>query len=441
MQGHLAALFCAISIGIVLSQEYIAVTKDANGVWWWTQNGKNFLSLGVNHVNNGGMDDGVGGRERSECHPTYPLCGDTLSFGPKLGFAPYYNTTMARWGSESNWAKSAAERLRSWGFNTVSGWSATIAEQQGLYYAHLLDIITTWQQHVNLPDLWSQETLNQVDQIAKAECAPRATDKNLIGYQTDNELYWEAAFLQIYLKYNSSSGGFARVIQFLTEKYKDIATLNRAWNITAVSFQDVANHLSDRNLNQNAFKADQDDFQLVVATQYFKITTAAIKKYDQNHLILGARFSGLPANVIKALIPYVDVIDQHGYDDLPPSSLASTHQLTGKPVYVGEFSFTAIDSNMPNSRGARAGNPFATQTQRAAAYIRYVTALLKQPYALGYHWWQWADEPSTGRWPDGEDSNYGVVSICDDPYQVLTEAMTTFNAQAQVLHASSGVNH
>eukprot|EP01121_Diplochlamys_sp_Union-15-3_P002159 TRINITY_DN11881_c0_g1_i1.p1 TRINITY_DN11881_c0_g1~~TRINITY_DN11881_c0_g1_i1.p1 ORF type:complete len:447 (-),score=80.03 TRINITY_DN11881_c0_g1_i1:101-1441(-) len=425
-------------LNYILCGPYVSITKDDKGVWWFTQNGNNFISIGVNHVNNGGPDDGVGGRESADCN--YPLCGDTLSFAPKLGFAPYFNSTMARWGSQENWAQNVVSRISSWNFNSIGGWSATIVEQAlkpGQYYAHLLDMATTWQKHMTLPDMFTQEILAQVDSIAKKECAPRANDTRLLGWQTDNELDWGSPFLMIYLQYPSSAPGLTRAIQFLQQKYPTIADLNKSWNINATSFNDVPRHLNDKSLNQNNFNNDQTDFLFVVASQYFKITTEAIKRYDPNHLILGARFAWLPDNVVRALIPYVDVIDQHGYDDYPPGNLEHLHQLSGKPIIVGEFSFTAIDSNLPNTRGARAGNPYATQNERANGFTRYVTALLKYPFALGYHWWQYADEPSSGRWPDGEDSNYGVVAIDDDPYQVLTTEMTKFNAQAQDLHRMS----
>lgn len=83
----------------------------------------------------------------------------------------------------------------------------------------------------------------------------------------------------------------------------------------------------------------------------------------------------------------------------------------------------------------------------------FLQQLMQQPFTLGFHWWQWADEPSSGRWPDGEDSNYGLVrippsafspvifstmaDIDDDEYQVLTQEMTSTNAQLDQMHAAS----
>jgi len=417
---------------------YISLAQDANGVWWLSQNGKLFTTRGVNHVNNGGMDDGVGGREKIECN--YTLCGDTLSFSNTLKYAPYYNSTMARYGSEAAWATNTANRLTQWGFNTIGGWSATVVEKTGLHhYAHLLDIGTTWLRSTWLPDLFEDAFLTQCDQICKKEVAPRANDTNLIGYQTDNELGWfEMRFLFNYLQMPTTAAGYKTAITFLVNKYVNITTLDKSWNIKANSWEDIRNHLTDASINMTAFNIDANLFLTICAEQYFSVTTSHIRKYDTNHLLLGVRFSELPMEVLLVANKYQDLFDQHVYDyEVPVAWLTQIHQITKKPVMIGEFSFTAVDSNMPNTRGALANHPLTTQSQRANAFTHFVTELMQLPFAVGYHWWQWADEPSSGRWPDGEDSNYGLVHIDDDEYQLLTAEMTKTNAQIDKMHAQS----
>ncbi len=130
--------------------DFVTVEKDANGVWWFKHNGNYFISMGitfhpslnslknhknthtkkgVNHVNNGGWDDGVGGRESSICQAetNNSLCGDTLSFCGVLGYSPYYNYTQQRYkDSPEEWATNTTQRLKAWSLNTVSGWSSTL---------------------------------------------------------------------------------------------------------------------------------------------------------------------------------------------------------------------------------------------------------------------------------------------------------------------------
>eukprot|EP01052_Picozoa_sp_SAG31_P025738 SAG31_NODE_2277_length_6027_cov_4.019062_2_plen_154_part_00 len=84
------------------STGFVTVETDVHGVSWLQHRGRRFLSVGVNHVNNGGQDDGVGGRESRQCkHETgAAACGDTLSFSKLTHYAPYFNSTIDRWGSE-----------------------------------------------------------------------------------------------------------------------------------------------------------------------------------------------------------------------------------------------------------------------------------------------------------------------------------------------------
>lgn len=92
----------------------------------------------------------------------------------------------------------------------------------------------------------------------------------------------------------------------------------------------------------------------------------------------GLRFGLYDESILVVAARYCDVLDVHDYGDLPNiAAMRQTYALTGKPFLLGEFSFTASDSNMPNSVGARAGNPSTTQTQRAAMYEKYATALVQ----------------------------------------------------------------
>ena len=74
-----------------------------------------------------------------------------------------------------------------------------------------------------------------------------------------------------------------------------------------------------------------------------------------------------------------------------------------------------------------------TQGDRAAAFERYVRSALSHPNVIGYHWFEHADEPKEGRF-DGEDSNYGIVNIRDEPYEVLLATMSRVHAEAEELH-------
>ena len=183
-----------------------------------------------------------------------------------------------------------------------------------------------------------------------------------------------------------------------------------------------------------AFTADCDAFAALVAERYFALTSAAIKAADPHHLVLGCRFAYVPPpGVIDAAARHVDVISFNCYDP-DASTVIDAYAVTGKPCLIGEFSFRGADSGLPNTNGA--GPLVATQAERAVCFRRYVTAALRKQAVVGFHWFEHADQPANGRF-DGENSNFGTVTIGDDVYEELTQAMSTINAEAEDRHGAA----
>ena len=69
----------------------------------------------------------------------------------------------------------------------------------------------------------------------------------------------------------------------------------------------------------------------------------------------------------------------------------------------------------------------ATQAERAAGFRNTLEALLRLHYVVGADWFRYYDEPEFGRF-DGENYDFGLVDIHDQPYESLTMAA------AQALH-------
>ena len=51
-------------------------------------------------------------------------------------------------------------------------------------------------------------------------------------------------------------------------------------------------------------------------------------------------------------------------------------------------------------------------------------------------WMHWSDQPKEGRF-DGQNANYGVVNIEDNPYLPLVAMMAEVNAEAERIHATA----
>jgi agarase len=185
-----------------------------------------------------------------------------------------------------------------------------------------------------------------------------------------------------------------------------------------------------------AFRADCDAFVEALARRYFRATVAAVKAADPEHLSLGCRFATVPRPVVLAeAAVHLDIISLNCYDS-DPTPVLTAYAATGKPFLIGEFSFRGDDAGLPNSRGG--GPRVPTQRDRARSFGSYVTSALRQPGLVGCHWFEHADQPAEGRF-DGEDCNYGIVTITDGDYPDMTRAMSALNAQAEMIHSGEAL--
>jgi len=425
---------------------------QSGGVFWLVDpEGGRFLSKGVNTVR----------FDQDEIRGTKRL--------------PYAEACTRKYGSAAAWRSAVARRLIGWGFNTLGSWSdETVAAnthlavtrntELGMSFAKLANERAGSGPRHEFPDVFDPGFEPHVARRARNMCSPDIGNANLIGWFIDNELRWGPDWrgpdelLLFFLWLSPGTPGRVAAVAFLRERYADFAAFNAVWRTQATTWdafetidriesvfsrkppserdgkdEAVANAAEPRRAS---FFADCDDFLALVAERYFGLTTAAIKAADPHHLVLGSRFAfPPPVTVIEAAVRHVDVITFNCYA-FDADNVLTTYAAGGKPCLIGEFSFRGADSGLPNTSGG--GPVVATQSERAAAFERYVTKALRHPCIVGYHWFEHADQPAEGRF-DGENCNYGTVTIDDNVYETLTETMTTVNAQAETIHAIAEV--
>ncbi len=378
---------------------------------------------------------------------------------------PYAQACLDKYGSRNNWRAAAANRLVSWNFNTIGCWSDEVVAGAGdtpLAMTPIVDLGASFWLHrrQRFPDVFDDEFESHIRQRAKELCTPRRNAPQLLGTFIDNELYWSPDWrgndelLTTFLNFPPRRPGRETAITALQQHYRDFEQFNAVWCTPARSWDALhmlgrieapftrlapgarynteeswANKLDRR---REAFAADCDAFAAVVADRYFELCVGAIKAADPNHLVLGARFGALPHDgVLAAAARHLDVISFNCYH-ADPTPLIEAYATTGKPCIITEFSFRGDDVGLPNSMGG--GPRVPTQTERAACFRSYATAAVSHPNIVGYHWFEHADQPREGRF-DGEDCNYGTVTIEDQVYPELTGAMTEVNADAELLHS------
>lgn len=137
----------------------------------------------------------------------------------------------------------------------------------------------------------------------------------------------------------------------------------------------------------------------------------------------------------RALGLYYDVFSFNNYEHRAPTyKLSEITRVTGKPTMLTEFSFKAMDSGLYNTIGA--GEPLASQQDRADLFTAYVHDLVHMPSCVGYHWFRYRDQPkeqptdrkvvTPGGW-GAENSNYGVVNVNGTPWTLLVNRMIEVN--------------
>jgi hypothetical protein len=389
--------------------------EQRSGVWWFiTPSGDLTLSIGVNNISYRG--DVINGTTRH----------------------PYFENISKVYPNKETWAQPELKRLSLWGFNTIGSWSDPVVWSRTMPYTVILDLAARsgadWLRGMPV-DVYSPRFQATAQKIAKEECAPHATDPKLIGYFSDNELRWgpdwrgKQNMLAMYLNMSSKAPGRQHAIDFLKKRYSgEIQKLNQAWGVHVSSFADVP---SDNGTA--AFGADNSEFLGMVAQRYFQVCARAIHGADPNHLYLGAKFSEAPPDPVIIASHSADVVSVDIYKFDPRPVVKHIYKLAQRPVLVAEFAFRAEDSSLPNTKGA--GPKVPNQAERARAYANYVKWLESLPEAVGYHWFEWCDEPKEGRF-DGENSNYGLVNIHDQPYTQFVKAVTAANSAAISVHRS-----
>jgi len=307
-------------------------------------------------------------------------------------------------------------QLRSWGFNSLGPFSDDGEFAGQMPYTVQLSMATG-------DDWFAPSFVANADEVAATQVAPLAGDPDLIGWYTDSELTWgpditnDRTELQDYLKLPAGSPGLA-----------------------------VAQHDAGR----------PNEFLYALATRYFQVTTAAIRLYDPHHLILGVKAEGqyIQPQLLEAARRYVNVfsIDDytlqpgfaHGIHTLWPQYLpvtanfASFEKYAKTPIMVAEYSFIGKTPQTPDTvPGVYAVYP--TQAARALAYAGYIAPLYEDaPWVVGDEWFEYVDEPQGGRVPDGENDNFGLVNVENQPYDDLVTQMEIMHSIAPDRLVQSG---
>lgn len=381
-------------------------------------------------------------------------------FCEKLGNHPYEEAMRRRGETREGWVARTAERLRTWGFNVLGTSCDDWLKREGFGYTEMFAFggrmaqkggeycISPWKGAPcqAFPNVFHPEFKRLCDEVAKEGCSRHRNDPALLGYYLDNELNWwgDGDWYR--------PGMLDHVLRTLPEDHLAyrvaLKTLERTAKVGARAY--LALPEADKTEARTVFAR-------IVAREYFKITTEAIRRYDRNHLILGCRFAGVQGGSDEAWAAagkYCDVVSFNCYPradfDRNELTVRVHHRtvgrndarfvetdlgevmdrlagVTGKPMFVTEWSFIGLDAGLPCKVGC--GQRLATQADRARAVGMFLDFILTKPYMIGSEYFMWVDEPALGcTAAHPEDSNYGLVDVEDRPYPEVTEAFRSRNS-------------
>jgi hypothetical protein len=225
----------------------------------------------------------------------------------------------------------------------------------------------------------------------------------------DNELNWgdETSLALATLASPGDQDAKMAMVAQLKDKYQSIASLNLAWGAKHRDWQDLRN--SQRTPATELARADLVAFTELLAETYFATVREELKAVAPTLLYLGCRFAWRNDRVVRAAARHCDVLTFNLYE----TAVADFALPKGidHPVLIGEFHFGALDRGLFHPGLREVG----TQAERAEAMRQYVFGALAHPNIVGAHWFQYRDQPLTGR-GDGENYQIGFVDVCDNPY-------------------------
>jgi hypothetical protein len=356
-------------------------TERASDRWWLVDpDGAAFISVGLNHAD--------------ETNLKYPHNWDIW---------------REKYGSRQRWIKEGVVKdLRSWGFNTigwtqeyVSGdwgvaldwfgdpidlghstvpWSAADLALADMPYILQIRVaeIEDWKGQPAFPDVYSHDFDIYCEYLARSVCFDHSDQKNLIGYFLVDIPSWLP----------HASGRFFNGFSGLEGAARDAKLYD-------------------------------------VASKYYETMHKHIRRYDQNHLILGDRYNGnkgIPTPVLKAMQPFVDVLSIQYFSGKTMAdhvamrdAFAEWHAITGKPVLnadMGNWTATKLNPNRVTG--------LASQAERGKNYVESVSVLLKEPWFIGWHWCAYVENTARG---------WGIKDPWDEPYQDFVGPVAEFNKQ------------
>jgi hypothetical protein len=418
---------------------YFRVEKY-NDVWWFVDpKGRLFWSHGVGVVNAATATTGTTDREnyfewlpeKNTPYGAFYSSAGQASHGyyKTLAKRETYNFTASNLYQKygQNWKQEfdrvTHARIRNWGMNSLGVASdRQLTMQSKTPYTETVWVRGTKKIEASngywgkFHDVFDPSFRTQLKKSLSTR-QHTVDDPWLLGFFIENELSWgtEGSLAIATLASPANQPAKIEFLKDLKTKYKTINKLNLVWGTQHSSW----NALLQSTQTPNKVKA-WDDLQLFykkIVQTYFSTVKSELKKIAPKALYLGCRLAWANSDtVIHAAAEYTDVISMNKYQYNVTN--VGLPEGVDKPILIGEFHFGSLDRGALHLGVVEA----SSQSHRAELYTEYVDSALLNPFIIGTHWFQYAEQPPTGR-GDGENYNVGIVDLADKPFPELIKSI------------------
>ncbi|MDO5570176.1 MAG: hypothetical protein Q4F97_01745 [Bacteroidales bacterium] len=353
--------------------------EKIDGKWWFIDpDGYPFLSSGVCCVR---LADVTNTKDREYIFENKPK-EQYVSF--------YKENIMLRYGKNwlEKWMDNSVKRMKNWGINSIGNWSLPELFNKKFPFTMTIEGLFINKFIMGLPDIYDENYKTEIAGNIKNTALKFKNNKWLIGYFIGNEQPWPGQE-ELLCK---------RIIDGKDTPMKE----------ALISY-----------LSQNGdTKENRKQFIYITFDKFLSYVNDMLKRYDPNHLNLGIRFGGnISDELISMAGKHFDVFSFNCYNIRPNDDYINrVAKISNLPSLIGEFHFGVPANGLASGLVSVEG-----YKQRGEAYSYYVENGYSNPNLIGIHWFQWIDEPVTGR-PDGENYNIGFVDVTDCPYPFLTES-------------------
>jgi len=421
-----------------------------NSVWWLiSPAGNPCFYIGLD---TGPLTTGNNTPTTSRTWEFAALPPQTAPYNTAWGYSDWGNTGIAsvsfdtwnmirKYGSGS-WQTTATnltvQRMNAWGFSGFGKWSSEAGNLP------ILPVLEPYNVPILVlhPDIFDTVVQEELQSALQQQIEASVNDSRILGWSFGNEyddLITPAEVQSVLALGSTVPAKRALVNQALSAIYSgNVAAMASAWNISATTTAGLY------GASPTPPAADIETLREYYEDQYFGFVYQAIKKIDSNHLYFGIWI--VPGWWVNATdwqlnAAHVDVI---GYDRYSPvfedSLLEGLAKSTAKPIFLGEFSFPP-SYNLQRGYEIYAAASATDDADAGAQYQSNLESAARNPWCVGVAWFEYRDEPVSGRGflgetdldlVEGEDYAFGMVDVADRPkYDLVNQVRTTNLAMAQ----------